>query len=101
MRKFIFFIFSLLIVSLVLAANLPASQRGISVKARTADGSTREIQLYSGYYALVVGCGDYRSGWPRLPNPVQDAREVARTLREMGWKVDLLQNCQLSLASGW
>jgi len=44
-----------------------------------------------------VGCGDYQSGWPRLPNPVKDAREVATTLKNMGWKVDLLENPEGSL----
>ena len=64
----------------------------VRVKARTADGATREIGLYSGYYALVAGCGDYRKGWPRLPNPVKDAREVTAMLRKIGWKVDLLED---------
>ena len=36
--------------------------RGIRVKTRAGDGSTKEIDLYSGYYALVVGVGDYRAG---------------------------------------
>jgi tol-pal system protein YbgF len=50
------------------------------------------IPLYSGYYALVVGCGDYRAGWPRLPNLVKDAREVAGVLKGMGWTVKLLED---------
>ena len=29
---------------------------------------------------------------PKLPNPVKDAREVATTLKKMGWKVDVLEN---------
>lgn len=69
-----------------------ARTRGISVTARTSDGAVKSVRLYSGYHALVVGCGKYRSGWPRLPNPVKDAREVAKQLRRMGWKVDLLED---------
>ena len=83
------------VVALFLSTNLceAADTRAIiRVKARAADGATRDISLYSGYYALVVGCGDYRRGWPRLPNPVKDAREVARLLRSIGWKVDLLED---------
>ena len=66
--------------------------RGIRVKARTHSGSTKEIQLYSGYHALVIGCGAYTKGWPRLPNPVKDAREVSSMLEKLGWTVDTLEN---------
>jgi len=69
-----------------------AKSKEINVKARGTDGSTKEIQLYSGYYALVVGCADYRMGWPRLPNPVKDAQEVASMLKRMGWTVDVIEN---------
>jgi len=55
------------------------------------------MQLYSGYHALVVGCGEYKKGWPRLPNPVKDATEVADALRGMGWKVNLLENPEWSV----
>jgi uncharacterized caspase-like protein/ketosteroid isomerase-like protein len=66
------------------------SREGVQVEARTAEGGTKTLRLYSGYYALVVGCGAYNKGWPRLPNPVQDAREIAEMLEQMGWDVNLL-----------
>ncbi|MGD2184477.1 MAG: DUF1566 domain-containing protein [Desulfobacterales bacterium] len=69
-----------------------AATRGILVKTQTSSGSPRHIKLYSGYHALVVGCGNYRAGWPRLPHPVADAREVAATLKSMDWKVELLED---------
>ncbi len=62
------------------------------VEVRKDDGSTRKVPFYSGYYAMVVGCGDYQAGWPQLPNPVKDARDVAGALQEMGWQVDLLED---------
>ena len=68
------------------------SQEGIQVVAKTASGGSKIVPLYSGYHALVVGCGDYREGWPRLPNPVEDAEEVAELLKGMGWKVNLLRD---------
>ena len=40
----------------------------------------------------MVGCSDYRSGWPRLPNPVKDAKEVASMLKKLGWRVDILED---------
>ena len=66
--------------------------RGISIQAKTHSGEIKEIQLYTGYHALVVGCGDYGSGWPGLPNPVKDANAVASMLEGMGWSVDLLED---------
>ena len=69
-----------------------AASRGILIKAKNSAGSSRQIQLYSDYHALVVGCGDYRGGWPRLPHPVDDAREVAATLKQLDWEVELLEN---------
>jgi hypothetical protein len=62
-----------------------------SVVAQSASGGQREIELYTGYHALVVGCGDYRGGWPRLPNPVTDARQVAAMLKNLGWTVEVLE----------
>lgn len=69
-----------------------AMERGIQVVTKDPHGKTKQIRLYSGYHALVVGCGAYRNGWPALPNPVRDAREVASTLKEMGWDVDVLED---------
>ncbi len=71
-----------------------AASRGISVQARTASGADQQIRLYSEYYALVVGCGQYTQGWPPLPNPVKDAKEVAALLKGLGWRVDVLMDPQ-------
>jgi len=75
-----------------LSGVLIADSRGIKVMAKTQSGSMKEISLYSGYHALVVGCGDYKAGWPALPNPIKDAREVSIALKNMGWHVDLVEN---------
>ena len=87
---------TLLVISLLMSlAVIPPSisaLRGIHVRAKSPQGTSTDVQLYSGYYALVVGCGDYRNGWPKLPNPVRDAQEVSRVLKEMGWTVDLLED---------
>lgn len=92
LKKFGTVIFAFLFISVFLSIPLYAEFRGIQVFSRTMDGSTKAISLYSGYYALVVGVSEYNNGWPHLPNPVNDAREVAALLRELGWDVDLLEN---------
>ena len=77
---FILIIFSCL---WIFPFSVHSASRGITVKAKTPSGTEKEIKLYSGYHALVVGCSDYRSGWPRLPNPVKDAKEVASMLKKI------------------
>ena len=62
----------------------------ISVKAKTATGSSREIPLYSGYHALVIGCSNYTQGWPSLPNAARDAQSIGQMLKDMGWEVNLV-----------
>ena len=46
-------------------------------------------------YALVIGNSSYK-GLSPLKNPVNDATDVASTLRGMGFQVELLKNCTLS-----
>ncbi len=73
-----------------LGGTLMRSREGVQVEARTKDGGTKILPLYSGYYALVIGCGGYNKGWPMLPNPLQDARDIAKVLEQIGWDVNLL-----------
>jgi hypothetical protein len=65
---------------------------GIKIMARDPSGRLKPMRIYSGYYALVVGCSEYTRGWPRLPNPVSDAKAVAQMLTGLGWQVDLVKN---------
>ena len=65
----------------------------VRIKARDRYGAEKMVSLYSaGYYALVVGCGDYQKGWQNLSYPVRDSHEVAGMLGKLGWEVDLLEN---------
>ena len=70
-------------------AGLPL--RGIKVVARTEDGGSKLLSIYSGYYALVVGVGNYDK-WPKLPNAVNDAKNVAEKLKKLGFHVKLVLN---------
>ena len=86
MRKSAVIIFSTLIVSILLTPNLPAKQRGIRVVAKSGES----FYLCKDYHALVVGVGDYSPGWPDLPGAIKDAREVASSLKELGFTVKLV-----------
>ena len=85
-------LFLILVCASLISLPAFAQSRGLIIETKTPSGATKEIRLYSGYHALVVGAGDYQNGWPKLPNPVKDAREVAGVLKQMGWKVNLLED---------
>ncbi len=76
-----------LLTSLILFSSLYA-QRGFKVVVKTSEGS---LELYNQYRALVIGVGDYLD-WPKLPNAVKDAREVASVLKERGFITKILEN---------
>ncbi len=90
--KFIFHLAVLIITFSLIVPSTYANSRGVKVIINTRYGEKKEVPLYSGYYALVIGCAEYNKGWPRLPNPINDAREVANYFKELGWTVDLLEN---------
>jgi len=61
------------------------TSRGIRVVSKEG----KSLVMYKDYYALVVGISDYEQ-WPRLPNAVNDAKEVGEKLKEMGFEVRLV-----------
>ncbi|MDH3348238.1 MAG: SUMF1/EgtB/PvdO family nonheme iron enzyme [Desulfobulbaceae bacterium] len=69
-----------------------ASSRAIHVKVRGQNNEAKDIRLYSGYHALVVGCSKYNNGWPQLPGPVQDVAEVSAALEQLGFSVEILHD---------
>ena len=85
MKKSAFFIILSLLITLLIPAYLSATTRGIRVVAKTG----QSLYLYKNYHALVVGVSDYEK-WPRLPNAVNDAKEVASKLKELGFEVKLV-----------
>jgi hypothetical protein len=51
----------------------------------------QSLYLYKDYHALVIGISDYEK-WPKLPNAVLDAKEVASKLEELGFNVKVVLN---------
>jgi len=85
MKKATFLLIFSVLAILIISSHVSAATRGISVVSK--DGQT--LDLYNDYHALVVGVSDYK-WWPRLPNAVNDAKEVAEKLKEKGFKVKLV-----------
>ena len=79
----------LLLIILLLSVYAFSQQRGFKV-VRTHQG--KEIALYKGSYALVVGNGKYTAGWDELLGAVKDAEGVADVLGRNGFKVTLVKN---------
>jgi hypothetical protein len=86
MRKFSLFLpFSFLFAFFLIFPALSFSTtRGIRVTVKEG----QSLYLYKDYHALVVGISNYER-WPKLPNAVNDATEVAAKLKELGFEVRL------------
>jgi hypothetical protein len=47
-----------------------AAELGVALKIKDTAG--KQVGLYRGSYALLVGASEYRAGWPKLPGVVSD-----------------------------
>ena len=67
---------------------------GVCLAATKGVGGVRPRVLgpvrYKGSYALVIGAGRYRAGWPRLENVPAEVRQVAQALRKHGFQVRMV-----------
>jgi len=86
MRKiFIFLPILLLFVFSLYTTSSFSTTRGIRVTSKEG----QSLYLYKSYHALVVGVSNYER-WPKLPNAVNDAKEVASKLKGIGFEVKML-----------
>ena len=79
-----------LLVSLIflyaLQCRLLWASRDIRVVVKSTDGITKEISLYSDYYALVIGCANYKDTMiPNLSNVEKDVKDVENLLKGLGF----------------
>ncbi|MBC7795505.1 MAG: WG repeat-containing protein, partial [Pyrinomonadaceae bacterium] len=73
--------------------NVFAQTRGAgNVKMKSADGKTREVKLYDGSFALVIGNSDYQSGWDELTGVKSDVKAIGKTLERQNFKVEIAEN---------
>ena len=79
----------LLLIILLLSVSTFSQERGFKV-IRTPQG--KEVTLYKGNYALVVGNGKYTAGWDELSGAINDTEEIADVLQRNGFKVSLVKN---------
>lgn len=85
MKKMSFFLILSVVAVLFISSHLSAATRGVSVISKHG----QSLYLYNDYQALVIGVSDYER-WPKLPNAVNDAIEVAEKFKSMGIHVKLV-----------
>ena len=71
-------------LSLLLPLTLLAQGRGVD---HVRDDAGRQVELYTGSYALVISVADYTNGWPDLESVPSEMDEVGAALTEMGFSV--------------
>lgn len=70
---------------LMISPNSQAAQsRGIQVAIRERSG--RQVGLYTGSYALLVGVSKYTAGWPVLESVPTETSQVEAALKKQGFQ---------------
>lgn len=82
--------FTILLI-LSIAAITAAETKGIKV-VPFRDTSGKQVGLYKGSYALVIGVSDYTAGWPKLPSVVSETAEIQAALEKNGFSVRRILN---------
>jgi tetratricopeptide (TPR) repeat protein len=72
--------------------SLADSGRPLSVKVRDERGQEREVELYEGSYALIIGNSNYSNGWSKLPSVAEDLDEVGKTLEKKGFLTEFARD---------
>ncbi|MFH0801630.1 MAG: SUMF1/EgtB/PvdO family nonheme iron enzyme [bacterium] len=90
-------LFITLLMAAVFSAFLFAAQgmtvsRSVIVRLKGEDGAAKEVKLYSGSYALLIGVSNYTAGWPRLPGVKKDLEDVEKILKKQGFEVFILRD---------
>jgi len=94
-------IFSIILTMLVLCEPAPLfakETRGLKVVS-ILDRKGQQVGLYKGSYALLIGVGEYVSGWPSLESVSYELEQVESVLTKNGFKtVKVLNPTSQSLA---
>ncbi|MFH0801381.1 MAG: caspase family protein [bacterium] len=78
--------------SLAWSESAPGGSRSVLIRVKGEDGAPKEVQLYKGSYALLIGVSNYTAGWPKLPGVLQDIEDVEKTLKSQGFEITVLKD---------
>ena len=82
-------LFSFLSVAILFFFILPAISFSTTRGIKVTDKQGENLYLYEDYHALIVGLSN-NEWWPKLPNAANDAKEVAKKLKALGFEVKLV-----------
>jgi len=82
-------LFRFLFVAILCFFILPAISYAITRGIKVTDKHGENLYLYTDYHAVIVGVSNYK-WWPKLPNAANDAKEVAKKLKVLGFEVKLV-----------
>ncbi len=78
---------SAILAVLLCSTDATAQPTGALGTVPIRDKAGKEVGLYEGSYALVVGISDYTNGWPDLPGVKDDVSAVKKVLEKHGFQV--------------
>ncbi len=81
--------FSILILSFPF---LSSGEQTKGIKVVVKDTSGRQVGLYKGSHALLIGISDYTAGWPKLESVPGEINEVEAALKSRGFNVVKVMN---------
>jgi tetratricopeptide (TPR) repeat protein len=88
--------FLFLLVVFMIATACASGQESVrgnqAIKLVDESGQIREVKLYEGSYALVIGVSDYTNGWRKLPGVEEDLSAIDATLERRGFDVETLRD---------
>ncbi len=90
MRKYLLHI---LIISFVFLYPLilhAENGRGIDIVIRDKQG--KQVGMYKGSHALIIGVSDYKAGWPDLENIPREIDKVEEALSKQGFNIVKVMN---------
>jgi hypothetical protein len=62
------------------------------IKVVIKDNSGREIGIYEGSYALLIGASNYIAGWPKLESVPYEIDQVQKALERQGFLVEKIMD---------
>jgi hypothetical protein len=76
-----------ILITLILPIFLAYGQERGIIPVPIKDHLGKEVGLYTGSYALLIGINNYKAGWPDLPGVISDLDAVGKTLDRLGFSI--------------
>lgn len=85
-------IFGLILILIGFHPFLSSASQTKGIKVVVKDTSGREVGLYKGSHALLIGISNYTAGWPKLESVPYEINKVDAALKKQGFHVVKVMN---------